>query len=201
MSESWETPTCYVCGIEMTLLFERPKLVAFACPDGCSMVKAIKDKEFQYNCIHKGYCLLDCFGCIGYVSDLDIADSEQQVEPANSNNGKTGDERISRNDTRWKDKKDGWHPANDNDEEMGFALVINGKWKAMLEGTQIEDSEHKGEYKLWFADETDGEYFDTAKDRTEAWRKLQDEIDNWPMDGYEHLTIPIPSHPVTAKER
>jgi len=87
------------------------------------------------------------------------------------------------------EKEDGWHPANNNDEEMGYILHIGGKQVALLEGTLIEDGESiSGEYKLWLSDDTDGEYFDCAKDRVEAWKKLDEVIRDWPADGYEHLT-------------
>ena len=54
---------------------------------------------------------------------------------------------------RWGGKEDGWHSCNDNDEEMGFVLIINEKEVRRLEGTIIEDDEYNGQYKLWDNDE------------------------------------------------
>jgi len=62
---------CAICEIPMGIK-ERPNFLVVTCPNGCMASKVMKDPEFQGNCVHKSYCVLDCFLCTEYKSDLDV---------------------------------------------------------------------------------------------------------------------------------
>lgn len=68
---------CDACSSEMELWKELPRILIYTCPEGCMIMKVIKDKEFQPNCIHheNGTCKIkemDCFGCNDYKSNFEL---------------------------------------------------------------------------------------------------------------------------------